>query len=108
MAILIDGVKMPGNCHECDSLGFSDIVGLECPEYDFNKRPKGCPLVQPPEHHGDLKDVDAIANGTPLVRCENCKYCHKEDEFEYWCYGLGSPARLVKKEDFCSYGCKTE
>lgn len=50
----------------------------------------------------------AIANGIPLVRCENCKYCHKEDESEYWCYGFCSPARLVRKDDFCSYGCKTD
>lgn len=42
----------------------------------------------------------------PLVRCENCKYCRKVDESEYWCYGFCSPARLVRKDDFCSYGCK--
>ena len=41
-----------------------------------------------------------------IVRCKNCKYCHEEDEFEHWCYGFGfcSPARLVREEDFCSYG----
>ena len=58
---------------------------------------------------GDAVAVsEAVKNGIPLVRCENCKYCHKEDESEYWCYGFCSPARLVRKEDFCSYGCKTE
>ena len=41
-----------------------------------------------------------------IVRCKNCKYCREEDEFEHWCYGFGfcSPARLVREEDFCSYG----
>ena len=35
--------------------------------------------------------------------CENCKYCREEDEYEYWCYGFCSPARLVRKDDFCSH-----
>ena len=39
-----------------------------------------------------------------LVRCEYCEYSHEEDEFERWCYGFGSPARLVRKDDFCSHG----
>ena len=58
MSILINGVNMPRNCHECDSFGFSDIVGLKCPKYDFNERPKGCPLTKIPEHHGRLVDID--------------------------------------------------
>lgn len=43
-----------------------------------------------------------------VIRCKDCKYCRKEDEYEYWCYGFCSPARLVRKDDFCSYGCKYE
>ena len=43
-----------------------------------------------------------------IVWCENCKYCRKVDESEYWCYGFCSPARLVRKDDFCSHGCKNE
>lgn len=39
-----------------------------------------------------------------VVLCRDCEYCRKEDEFEYWCYGFCSPARLVRKDDFCSYG----
>ena len=39
-----------------------------------------------------------------LVRCEYCEYSHEENEFERWCYGFGSPARLVRKDDFCSHG----
>ena len=39
-----------------------------------------------------------------IVRCRECKHCRKVDESEYWCYGFCSPARLVRKDDFCSYG----
>ena len=45
MQIVIDGTQMPNNCRECDSLGFSDLVGVKCPAYEFDKRPKGCPLT---------------------------------------------------------------
>lgn len=48
--ILIKNVVMPHNCHECDALGISDIVGLVCNDknagYSFKKRPKTCPLVE--------------------------------------------------------------
>lgn len=37
---------MPENCHECDAIGISDIVGLECKAYSFIDRPKDCPLVE--------------------------------------------------------------
>ena len=79
MSILIKGMEMPKSCRECPLLYVTSICG------GF----KDCPLQ-------------------PLVRCENCKHCRKEDEYEYWCYGLCSPARLVRKDDFCSYGCKNE
>ena len=48
--VVIPDVEMPKNCHECDSYGFSDIVGLKCPcdtnkeLYSYNKRPEECPL----------------------------------------------------------------
>lgn len=48
----------------------------------------------------DAPTIDAV----PVVRCEYCEYSHEEDEFERWCYGFGSPARLVRKDDFCSHG----
>ena len=46
MSILIKNVVMPHNCHECDAIGISDIVGLECKAYSFIDRPKDCPLVE--------------------------------------------------------------
>lgn len=50
-----------------------------------------------------LKLVPA-ADVRPVVLCMDCKYCQKADEFEFWCHGFHSPARLVRKDDFCSYG----
>lgn len=44
------------------------------------------------------------ADVRPVVLCRDCEYCRKEDEFEHWCYGFCSPARLVRKDDFCSHG----
>lgn len=52
----------------------------------------------------DRMELIHAADVQPVVRCENCKYCRKVDEFEYWCYGFCSPARLVRKDDFCSHG----
>ena len=43
-----------------------------------------------------------------IIRCKECKHCRKVDESEYWCYGFCSPARLVRKDDFCSYGERKE
>ena len=48
-SLIVDGVKMPHNCHECDSYGINDLVGLECPGKSsdgcsFVNRPEGCPL----------------------------------------------------------------
>lgn len=48
------------------------------------------------------------ADVRPVVLCRDCKYCRKVDEFEYWCDGFCSPARLVRKDDYCSHGSKYE
>lgn len=44
------------------------------------------------------------ADVVEVVRCKDCKYCIKEDDYEFWCNGFCSPARLVNPEDFCSHG----
>lgn len=44
------------------------------------------------------------ADVRPVVLCKDCEYCRRVDEFEYWCDGFCSPARLVRKDDFCSHG----
>lgn len=53
----------------------------------------------------DIKSMPAV-DVRSVVLCRDCEYCRKEDEHEYWCYGFCSPARLVRKDDFCSHGCK--
>ena len=54
--------------------------------------------------------IEAIpaADVRPVVLCRNCKYCIKEDEFEYWCNGFCSTARLVREDDYCSHGAERE
>ena len=65
MSVLIPGMDMPKNCHECDSWGLSDVVMIDCPVdkdgslYSYTDRPDGCPLVPVPEH-GDLIDRDKL------------------------------------------------
>ena len=51
-----------------------------------------------------LDELRQYMDVVDVVRCEYCEYSHEEDEFERWCYGFGSPARLVRKDDFCSHG----
>ena len=48
------------------------------------------------------------ADVRPVVLCKDCKYCRIEDEWEYWCTGFCSPPCLVRKDDYCSHGCKNE
>lgn len=39
-----------------------------------------------------------------ITTCDECEYCSKVDNWEYWCNGWGWPARLVSPDDFCSKG----
>lgn len=46
--VIISGkdVKMPESCYECDALGYSDIVGVDCdPTYSDKERVEKCPLI---------------------------------------------------------------
>ena len=49
--------------------------------------------------------IDAIpaADVVPVVRCKDCRYCLKEDEWELWCMSA-SPACLTAPDDYCSRG----
>jgi len=50
--VCLPDVSMPNNCHECDIIGLSDVVGLACPcaankeLYNYDARPKECPLKE--------------------------------------------------------------
>ena len=69
MSILIEGMKLPKNCDNCDLIQFDD-EGLEahCPLSPYYRwcgtppdyRPEGCPLVEVPTLHGRLIDADAF------------------------------------------------
>lgn len=48
------------------------------------------------------------ADVVEIVRCADCKYCLKEDDYSFWCNGFCSPARLVRPDDFCSHGKRKE
>ena len=71
MSVLIKGMKMPKNCSDCplnyDMMScmitgtrwWSDtmvLMDFDCQE----SRLYDCPLVELPEHHGDLVDVKEI------------------------------------------------
>ena len=57
-----------------------------------------------------LEKIETIpaADVRPVVRCRDCQYCIKKDDFEYWCNSFCSPARLVCHDDFCSHGRKKD
>lgn len=53
-----------------------------------------------------LRNIPA-ADVVPVVRCKDCRYCCKEDEWTMWCMGA-SPACLTTPEDYCSHGKRKE
>ncbi len=65
MAVLIEGMEMPKNCHEC-RLYEGDIYYCSAAdkEIDILDSSEGkcqfCPLVSIPEPHGRLVDADAL------------------------------------------------
>lgn len=49
--------------------------------------------------YGAMMANDAV----PVVRCKDCRYCCKEDDWTMWCTSA-SPAFLTTPEDYCSHG----
>lgn len=49
-------------------------------------------------------DLTPTADVAEVVRCKDCRYVFKEDEYSYWCNGFTSPMRLVTPKTFCSHG----
>lgn len=74
MSILLSGIEMPRTCYYCRfqllkslSLGDNRLVyfhscSLLCKNVDDyeNNRREDCPLVEVPEHHGRLVDLDKL------------------------------------------------
>ena len=52
----------------------------------------------------NLIAVFPTAEVAEVVRCKDCRYVFKEDEYSYWCNGFTSPMRLVTPYTFCSHG----
>lgn len=50
-----------------------------------------------------IKEIPA-ADAVDVVRCKDCRYSIREDEYELWCNGFCNPARLVGDMDYCSHG----
>ena len=98
--LAIECVEIPQNCHECDSIGISDLVGLICPgasgSYSFDNRPEGCPL----------KEVESMHTADEaVVRCRDCVYCEYDRVFidRLWCKG-----HVVKEDHPCGHGVRKE
>ena len=64
MSVLVKGMKMPDSCRHCCMMTgtFCDILNIDVdPFYDGEKhRNVCCPLVELPEKHGRLIDVDEL------------------------------------------------
>ncbi len=51
-------------------------------------------------------DWPAEADTVPVVRCKDCRYSIRVDEYELWCNGFCNPERLVRDVDYCSHGAE--
>lgn len=52
----------------------------------------------------DALEKEPTLNLVRVVRCKDCRFCEKVDDYEYWCKGFCSPSRLVNPNDYCSRG----
>ena len=75
MSVLIKGMGMPENCDECplgeyeDSEWFTcSLMNVACRHIAQCDRLDGCPLVELPEHHGDLIDKHMLWNAIFVTR----------------------------------------
>jgi len=73
MSVLIKGMQIPKNCEVCLFSDWSNLHQTSCcklkeyePGFQYysiayrTQRSNICPLVELPEHHGDLVDVNEI------------------------------------------------
>lgn len=85
MSVLIKGIQMPEDCRECrfqdygsntgDTwCGVNDVIlAKNFRAIEFDGRPGWCPLVELPEHHGDLIDRDARSLRGQLKTIKECE-----------------------------------
>lgn len=65
MGIYIKGMEMPFTCLNCNFHKCAGGVGDFCSltkrrQFRFKNRPKDCPLIEVPEPHGRLINVDKV------------------------------------------------
>lgn len=106
MGVYIKGMEMPKNCNEC-KFGTWSILHqtAACKRHDFDpcfkdssreymeKRADFCPLVEVPEPHGRLIDVDNLMNNILYEAKEAIKKNDKDRAF--W---IGYAAEIIMKE----------
>jgi len=73
MSDLIKGMKMPFTCLTCDFHKCAGGVGDFCSltkrkQFRFKNRPKDCPIIEVPEPHGRLGDLDALQKQIDIAR----------------------------------------
>lgn len=76
MSIVVRGIKMPSSCEDCKWCGEHFFTGdYMCKiKYDFldenkisKERPDWCPLIELPEHHGDLIDRKDVLDACEFI-----------------------------------------
>lgn len=87
MSIIVNGMKMPEDCHECPFENYhSDIGQTVCmaslrvlatgfKTISFDGRHCSCPLVALPDKHGRLVDVNEII--VSQEECNNTSSCQE-------------------------------
>ena len=57
-----------------------------------------------------LEKIDGIpiADVVSVVRCGDCRNCHKDDPYTLWCVGRGWPYQLVQADGYCDRGKRKE
>ena len=101
MSILIKGMRMPKNCIKCP-MQFGGMCYVMPADVDESRvaptveeawkqgKPDWCPLVEIPEPHGDLIDMDA----PEIVYCKDCRKHNVK-------VGFDENFHTVWKEDAC-------
>lgn len=103
MSVIVKGLKMPENCMECM---LSDLrAAIKCTEWTEisagrreNERAMFCPLIELPEKHGNLIDIDS--------KIEVQFFDEQEDEWslktvtvgDYLCYASEIPGAVVEAD----------
>jgi hypothetical protein len=94
MAVLVKGMEMPENCWDCSLLN-----AKSCPcknyasalEYTTARHP-GCPLVEVPEPHGRLGDLDKLEQ--MFVDIDNAPYSGFDGEEPF--YSAEDAAQIIR------------